>query len=165
MESRNKELVEGTVISKLRYCIETVSASSKQQMNKMERLQSKAGRLVLDKERIDWSRTGGLRTLNWLSMSPIEAKPIIQSCLKIPRRKEPRIIYESLVVDTQEGGGVRVLKRKELEKMTILTRKSWQIRVLCWYFFLPGDIRGSDIERLGAKKILKSWVKDTIPRD
>ena len=56
-------------MSRLNYCLEVVSQGRKSDLERLQCVQSKAARWVLQTRRQDWSLTGGLKKLRWLYMA------------------------------------------------------------------------------------------------
>ena len=83
---RRKMLAEGTLISTLRYGIELISSASEKDLKKSTSLQSVAARMVLKRNRKDWSRTGGLKELGWLSIQQLGAEASIYMLRKTQRQ-------------------------------------------------------------------------------
>ena len=66
-EKLQKELVEGILLSQVRYGLEITTGRNDRENKMMQRLQSRAARLCLGWKRKDWSLTRGLEALGWLS--------------------------------------------------------------------------------------------------
>ena len=157
---RRKELVESSLVSILRYGIELTSGGSKKITERLERLQSQAARLVLQRGRRQWSRSEGLKTLGWLTIPQMAVEASMRTFLKILQTKRPQSIYEWI---TDQNGEIRTMSSAEVKRMTIIRRKSWLIRCLRWAKWLPTDLKKGDITKEGKKRRLKKWVRKIIP--
>jgi hypothetical protein len=81
-ENRRKELVEGIILSQIRYGLEITTGGNDRENTKIQRLQSRAARLCLGWKRKDWSVTRGLEELGWLSVPQMAAEATIIGALK-----------------------------------------------------------------------------------
>ena len=88
-EKRRKELVEGILLSQIRYWLEITTGGNDREITTMQRLQSRAARLCLGKKRKDWSLTKGLEKLGWLSVPQMAAEATIRGALKVLRARKP----------------------------------------------------------------------------
>ena len=142
------------------YCIELTSGGSKKITERLERLQSQAARLVLQRGRRNWSRSEGLKTLGWLTIPQMAVEASMRTFLKIMQTKRPQSIYEWI---TDQDGEIRTVSTAEIKRMTIFRRKSWLIRCLRWAKWLPAELKNGDITKEGKKRRLKKWIRTIIP--
>jgi hypothetical protein len=87
-------LVEGILISQIRYGIEIITGGLDREVTKMQRMQRRAARLVLGKQRRDWSYKEGLKDLNWLSVPQMAVEATLRGALKVLKAKKPENLYE-----------------------------------------------------------------------
>lgn len=89
-EKRQKELAEGILISQIRYGIEITTGGLDREVTAMQRMQSRAARMVLGRKRKNWSYTEGLKDLRWLSVPQMAVEATIKGALKVLRAKKNR---------------------------------------------------------------------------
>ena len=126
-------------------------------------MQSKAARWVLQTRLQDWSLTGGLKKLGWLSIAQQAAYASIKTAMKILKDSKPERLHRIL---TEEIEGVRrrkTVNEKKFSKMKATTRKAWSWRSLRWLEQMPEDLKSANISLKVVKKELKAWVKHHIP--
>ena len=139
------------------------STGRKAELEKLQGVQGAAARWILQTRKRDWSLTGGLKKLGWLSLAQLAAYSSLKLAIRVLRDKTPERLYKLL---TQEEGDGRVRRRisdSALKKMKATTRKAWSVRVLRWMELMPGEIKEMDMTRKHAKKELKKWIKHVIP--
>ena len=161
--NQRKNLAEGAILSRLRYALETISSGSETNMKKLEAMQSKAARYVLQRSRNGWSRTEGYRSLGWLTLSQTAIEMSLRLFFKILWNKKPVKIYSSIF--NEEQGQLFQLSKLQLESLTKLSRKSWRIRVLRYSSLLPEDFYYLDPESMLMKTALKDWIANNIEKD
>ena len=164
-KDQRKTKAEGVVLSRLNYCLEVVSQGRQKDLEKLQRVQSAAARWVLQTRKKDWSLTGGLKKLGWLSMAQQAAYTSIRTAMKVLQDKKPERLYDTL---TEQRGGVRVRKiinesRFKGRRLLLTTKKSWSNRSLRWLEQIPQDLRSNDNMLRSTKLELKRWVKHHIP--
>ena len=118
---QRKVKAEGIIISRLTYCLEVVSTGRKTELEKLQGIQSAAARWVLQTRRRDWSLSGGLKKLNWLSVAQLAVYFSLKLALRVVKEKKPERLYETL---TEENGGereVRTITERGLKKMKATT--------------------------------------------
>ena len=152
-------------MSRLNYCLEVVSQGRQKDLEKLQRVQSAAARWVLQTRKKDWSLTGGLRKLGWLSMAQQAAYTSIRTAMKVLRDKKPERLYDTL---TEKRDGVRarkIVKESKFKgrRLLLTTKKSWSNRSLRWLAQMPPDLISNDITLRSTKTELKRWVKHHIP--
>ena len=162
-KGQRKSKAEGIILSRLNYCIELVSQGRKGDLGRLQSTQSKAARWVLQTRKKDWSLTGGLRKLGWLSMAQQAAYVSIKTAMKILRKGEPERLYNIL---TEEKNGTRVRKvvnEKKFVKLKATTRKAWSLRSLRWMEQMPEVLRMKNVRLKATQSELKQWVKHHVP--
>ena len=160
---QRKLKAEGIVMSRLRYCLEVVSSGRKIELERLQGVQSAAARWVLQTRKRDWSLSGGLKKLGWLSMAQLAVYSSLKLAVRVLREHKPERLYEIL---TEEAGGDRVRRRitdNSLKKMKATTRKAWSVRVLRWLELIPEHIKQEDMTKRTGREELKRWIKHTIP--
>ena len=157
---RRKELVESSLISIIRYGLELVSGGSEKIIDKLDRLQSKCARMILQKGRRDWSRTEGLKTLGWLTVPQMAVEASLRTFLKMLEKKKPQSLYEACTGDNEK---VIELSEAKIKAMSKMRRKTWSVRCQRWYKLLPAELKTGDISKEGKKKRLKIWIRKMIP--
>ena len=160
---QRKMKAEGIIISRLRYCLEVVSTGRKVELEKLQGVQSAAARWVLQTRRRDWSLSGGLKKLAWLSVAQLAVYASLKLAIKILKERKPERLFEILTVE--EGGEKvrRIITDRGLKKMKATTKKAWSVRVLRWLELIPAEIKEGDISKKPVREALKSWIKHTIP--
>ena len=103
---QKKLLVEGSIISCLRYGLEVVSAGNETAMNRLSSMQSKAARYVLSKSRKEWSKSEGFMELNWLTLPQMAVEASLKLFFKVLWRKKPEKIFRSIFDSNQNQMGV-----------------------------------------------------------
>ena len=162
---QRKTKAEGVVLSRLNYCIEVVSQGRQKDLEKLQSVQSAAARWVLQTRKKDWSLTGGLRKLGWLSMAQQAAYTSIRTAMRVLQDRKPERLYDTL---TEQIDGVKVRKtvqenRFKGRKLLLTTKKSWSNRSLRWLEQMPEALRRCDVTLKSSKTELKRWVKHHIP--
>ena len=150
-------------MSRINYCLEVVSQGRKADLERLQSVQSKAARWVLQTRLQDWSLTGGLKKLGWLSMAQQAAYVSIKTAMKILQDTKPERLYTIL---TEERQGVRARKlvnEKKFRKLKATTRKAWSWRSLRWLEQMPESLQSSNIAQKAVKRELKAWVKHHVP--
>ena len=162
-QDQRKAKAEGVLLSRLGYCLEVVSQGRKTDLERLQSVQSKAARWVLQIRKQDWSLRGGLRKLGWLSMAQQAAYNSIKLAMKVTKDCKPERLY-SILTENKEGvQKQRIVKEKEFKKLKATTRKSWSNRSLRWLEQMPQHLKHKDITLKSTKKELKVWVKHHIP--
>ena len=162
---QRKELVEGSIISKIRFCLEVVSSGTETDMKTLMGIQSRAARIILKQGRIGWSRTEGFRKLGWLTVPQMAIEMSIRTMIKILKNKKPKNIYRELVEVRDHEEQVKILEEREIDRKTKLSRRSWKIRCLRYYKVLPSYLKTGDPMKKEWKTNLKRWVEENIPPD
>ena len=158
---QRKELVNSTLVSTLRYGLELTSGGTEKGMKKLENLLSKAARMVLMTGKRNWSRTQGLKTIGWMTVTQMAIESSMRMFLKMLQNKKPQTLHEAT---TTEQGEVKDITENELRRMTKTRRKTWAIRCMRWYKILPADIRKRDIKKESGKNRLKEWILRSIDK-
>ena len=63
-QDQRKAKAEGVILSRIGYCLEVVSQGRKTDLERLQSVQSKAARWMLQVRKQDWSLRGGLRSYN-----------------------------------------------------------------------------------------------------
>ena len=92
-QDQRKAKAEGVLLSRLGYCLEVVSQGRKTDLERLQSVQSKAARWVLQIRKQDWSLRGGLRKLGWLSMAQQAAYNSIKLAMKVTKDCKPERLY------------------------------------------------------------------------
>ena len=111
----------------------------------------------------DWSLSGGLKKLGWLSLAQLAAYASLKLAVRVLREKKPERLYDILTKEEGDGRVKRTISDSALKKMKATTRKAWSVRVLRWMELMPGEIKGGDMTKKHAKEELKKWIKHVIP--
>ena len=106
-QDQRKTKAEGVILSRISYCLEVVSQGRKADLERLQSVQSKAARWVLQTRKQDWSLSGGLRKLQWLSMAQQAAFVSIKLVMKVIKKHNPERIYDIL---TEEREGIRKVR-------------------------------------------------------
>jgi hypothetical protein len=101
-DRRRKELIEGVLITTIRYGLEVISCGTEHALKKLSALQSRAARMALQWKRKDYSRSKGLEELGWLSVPQMAAQTTIKLAIKTIQHKKPENLYEALTTSTGE---------------------------------------------------------------
>ena len=162
-QHQRKVKAEGIIISRLSYCLEVVSSGRKVDLERLQGVQSAAARWVLQTRKRDWSLSGGLRKLGWLSIAQLAVYSSLKLAVRVLGDNKPERLYETLT-DEIEGDRVRrVITDRSLKKMKATTKKSWSVRVLRWLELMPEQTRQGDMTKRRGKEDMKRWIKHTIP--
>ena len=162
-QHQRKVKAEGVILSRLTYCLEVVSTGRKVELERLQGVQGAAARWVLQTRKRDWSLSGGLKKLGWLSLAQLAVYASLKLAVRVLKDKKPERLYELL---TEEEGGERVKKRimdNQLKKMKATTKKAWSVRVLRWLELMPGEVQNGDMTKRKGKEGLKKWIKHVIP--
>ena len=162
-KEQKKVLVEGSIISRLRYAIEVVSSGSETVMNKLSSIQSRAARYILEKSRREWSKTEGFLELNWLTMPQIAVEASLRLFFRVLWKKKPEKLLGSIYCREKEE--IVHLSPRDIEKMTKLNRKSWRTRVLRYNQKIPFFLHTLDPDSHGFKSSLKEWIREFVPQN
>ena len=162
-KDQRKTKAEGVIFSRLNYCIEVVSQGRKVDLERLQSVQTKSARWVIQTRLQVWSLRGGLKKLGWLSMAQQAAYVSIKTALKVLQDSKPERLYRIL---TEENEGVtkrKVVDERKFCKMKASTRKAWSWRSLRWMEQMPESLKSGNISLKAVKKELKAWVKHHIP--
>ena len=162
-QDQRKAKAEGVILSRIGYCLEVVSQGRKTDLERLQSVQSKAARWVLQVRKQDWSLRGGLRKLEWLSMAQQAVYNSIKLAMKVIKDCQPERLYNILTEDKEGVHKLRIVKEKVFKKMKATTRKSWSNRSLRWLEQMPCSLKQKDISLKSTKRDLKAWVKHHIP--
>ena len=162
-QQQRKVKAEGVIMSRLTYCLEVVSCGRKAELEKMQGVQSAAARWVLQTRKRDWSLSGGLRKLGWLSLAQLAVYASLKLAVRVINEKKPERLYEILTGKEGESRVCRRITERGLKKMKATTRKAWSVRVLRWLELMPVVIKEGDMTKKPQKENLKRWIKHTIP--
>ena len=162
-KEQRKNLAEGAILSRLRYALELISSGSDRNIKRLESMQSKSARYVLQRSRREWSRSGGYEELQWLTIPQTAVEFSLRLFFKILWTKKPGQLYESIYDEEKEE--VRRLSQDEIVRMTKLARKTWRVRVLRYSEVVPEDLYDVDPQTYGFKSSLKEWVKSNVHKD
>ena len=77
-------------------------------MEKLQGVQGAAARWVLQTRKRDWSLSGGLKKLGWLSLAQLAAHASLKLAVRVLKDKRPERLYNLL---TEEEGGERITKQ------------------------------------------------------
>ena len=133
--AQKKNLVEGAIVSRLRYALEVISSGSEKNIRRYEGMQSKSARYVLGVSRKDWSRTAGYRELNWLTIPQTAVEMSLRMFFKVLFNRKPEKIFRSLVDEDSEE--LYFISDDDLSRMTKLCKRSWRTRVLRYAAVIP----------------------------
>ena len=161
-KEQRKTKAEGIILSRLGYCIEVVSSGNKKDLERMQSVQSAAARWVLQTRKKDWSLTGGLKKLRWLSMAQQAAFVSLKTAMRVLKDCKPERLYETLTIEKE---GIRVrrsIDENKFKRLKETTRKSWSNRSLRWLDQMPEQLRSSDVSLKSTKEELKKWIKHHI---
>ena len=144
-KGQRKSKAEGIILLRLNYCIELISQGRKADLERLQSVQSKAARWVLQTRKVDWSLRGGLKKLGWMSMAQQAAYVSIKTSMKILHKSEPERLF-SLLTEEKDGIRIRkVLNENKFAKLKATTRKAWSYRRrgdrILWGRPLTGDMR------------------------
>ena len=81
---------EGIILSRLTYCLEVVSSGRKVELEKLQGVQGAAARWVLQTRKKDWSLSGGLKKLGWLSLAQLAVYASLKLAVRVMRDKNQR---------------------------------------------------------------------------
>ena len=162
-KGQRKSKAEGIILLRLNYCIELISQGRKADLERLQSVQSKAARWVLQTRKVDWSLRGGLKKLGWMSMAQQAAYVSIKTSMKILHKSEPERLF-SLLTEEKDGIRIRkVLNENKFAKLKATTRKAWSYRSLRWLEQMPDSLRRRDVKLKATQKELKQWVKHHVP--
>ena len=162
-KDQRKVKAEAIILSRLSYCLEITSTGRKNDMERLQGVQSAAARWISQTRRRDWKLKKGLKKLGWLSMCQQAAYMSILSAMKIMKNKKPERLYEALT-ERKDGQIIqKVVDEKKFMKMKLTTRKSWSWRSLRWLNRMPEALQNLDPTKKKTKLELKKWVRDQIP--
>ena len=131
-QNQRKVKAEGVIMSRLTYCLEVVSCGRKAELEKMQGMQSAAARWVLQTRKRDWSLSGGLRKLGWLSLAQLAVFASLKLAVRVLQERKPERLYQILTENDGEERVCRIITERGLRKMKATTRKAWSVRVLRW---------------------------------
>ena len=123
---------EGIILSRLNYCIELVSQGRKEDLERLQSSQSKAARWVLQTRKRDWSLSGGLKKLGWLSMAQQAAYVSLTTAFKVLQKGEPERLYDLLTDEKNQTKRVKVINENKFKKLKSTTIKAWSYQSLRW---------------------------------
>ena len=155
-QNQRKAKSEGVILSRIGYCLEVVSQGRKTDLERLQSVQSKAARWVLQVRKQDWSLRGGLRKLEWLSMAQQAVYNSIKLAMKVIKDCQPERLYNILTEDKEGIHKLRIVKEKVFKKMKATTRKSWSNRSLRWLEQMPCSLKQKDISLKSTKRVLKA---------
>ena len=89
-QHQRKVKAEGIILSRLTYCLEVVSSGRKVELEKLQVVQGAAARLVLQTRKKDWSLSGGLKKLGWLSLAQLAVYASLKLAVRVMRDKNQR---------------------------------------------------------------------------
>ena len=176
-QEERKIKAEAVILSKLRYCLEATSTGRKRDLEALQSIQSQTARWVLGRSRLNWSLSGGLKELCWLSMAQLVCYTSVRMALKVIQKQGPESLLERLTEvktvtrkrrrgeEDPEKQEERVPKKITWEELTILkasTRKAWSIRAIRWMAKIPSNIKDLPVGGEAGKKELKMWVRRHI---
>ena len=92
-QHQRKVKAEGIILSRLTYCLEVVSSGRKVELEKLQVVQGAAARLVLQTRKKDWSLSGGLKKLGWLSLAQLAVYASLKLAVRVMRDKKPERLY------------------------------------------------------------------------
>ena len=162
-KDQRKAKAEGIILSRLNYCLEVVSQGRKKDLEKLQSVQSASARWVLQTRKMDWSLSGGLRKLGWLSIAQQASYVSIKTALRVLQTGKPERLHDIL---TEEIEGVRsrkVVEENRFKKLLLTTRRAWSYRSLRWLDQLPESIRNMDMTKKSSKNELKKWIRHHVP--
>ena len=151
------------ILSRLNYCIELVSQGRKEDLERLQSAQSKAARWVLQTRKRDWSLSGGLKKLGWLSMAQQAAYVSLTTAFKVLQKGEPERLYDLLTEEKNQTRMVKVINENKFKKLKATTRKAWSYRSLRWLEQMPDGLRRKDVNLKATKIELKEWVIHHVP--
>jgi hypothetical protein len=122
----------------------------------MQRMKSRAARMVLGRKRKNWSYTEGMRELKWLSVPQMAVEATIRGALKVLQAGKPENLYESLVNDDET---LKHPSEASLNNMKKMRSRTWQIRAQRYLKIIPEGIRKLNVKTPGGKKKLKNVRK------
>ena len=129
-QDQRKIKAEGVILSRLGYCLEVISQGRKTDLERLQSVQSKAARWVLQTRKQDWSLTGGLRKLGWLSMAQQSAYMSIKLAMQIIKDSKPERLYDILTEEKEGARKRKTVNEKDFKKLKATTKKSWSNRSL-----------------------------------
>ena len=162
-QDQRKAKAEGIILSRLGYCLKVISQGRKTDLERLQSVQSKAARWILQTRRQEWSLTGGLRKLGWLSMAQQAAYTSIKLAMQIVKDSKPERLYNILTEEKEGARHIRSVNENKFKKLKATTRKSWSNRSLRWLEQMPIMLKSKDIALKSTKTALKSWVKHHVP--
>ena len=122
---QRKELIEGSIVSKLRFSLEVISSCTETNMKKLESMLSKSARFILNKRRKDWSKTDGYAELCWLTTPQLAIESSLRMFYKIIWNKKPSNIFQSIYDEDRDE--IREVEDTYLEKITKLQRNPGEL--------------------------------------
>ena len=170
--SQRKQMAEAIIISRLTYCLETVSTGRVEDLTALQYMLVQAARWVLGRGKMGWSTTTNFKRLGWLTMPQWVAYKSIRTGIKILQNKEPESLYRKLTAGklVTRGEGMvhevrtrRLMTSQDLSDMKTSTKKAWSTRTVRWLALLPPAMLGMDSKKPASKKMLKRWVTENIP--
>ena len=151
-----KTITQGIFNSVLIYCLPLFGGCDKTEINALQVLQNKAGRIVTRSPPRS-PRNAMFDRLEWLSVNQLVAYHTLISVFKIRSTGEPEVLALSLKNDNVNG-------HIHLPKRNLgLAEKSFTFRGAKLWNSLPSSMRQA--YKIGSfKKELKKWVKENVPR-
>ena len=162
-KDQRKVKAEGIILSRLNYCLEVVSQGRKSDLERLQSVQSKAARWVLQTRRKDWSLTGGLRKLGWLSMAQQAAYDSIKTALRTLQECKPERLYDILTEEWEGERRRRIVTENRFKRLKSTTKKAWSYRSLRWLEQMPESLITMDVTQKVTKTQLKAWVRHHVP--
>ena len=120
-KDQRKMKVEAIILSRLSYCLEITSTGRKNDMVRLQGVQSAAARWISQTRKRDWKLKQGLKKLGWLSMWQPAAYMSILSAMKILKKNKPEKLYEALT-EKRDGEVIqKVVVKQKFLKMKLTT--------------------------------------------
>ena len=161
-QEERKTKVECIILSRLYYCLETTSTGIKNNMERLQGVQSSAARWVLQIKRKDWSLRGGLKRLGWLSVVQQAAYCSVKLAIQVLQQGSPERLFEA-ITEERDGQRVRkVLTEDALQRLKLSSMKSWSVRAVRWMDMMSQDMLTMDTTTKLAKKQLKQFIKHRV---
>ena len=104
----------------MKYALEVISSGSDKNVKRLEGMQSKAARFILNIPRKEWSRTLGYQELGWLTIPQTAIQFSLKLFFKVLWLRIPVNLYK-LIYD-EEKEEIRQVTEEDLRNMTKLNR-------------------------------------------
>ena len=151
---QRKELAQSRLLSILYYGIEVTSQAAENVINILRMALSRIMMWVTNTTSIEnWSRTNGLRCLNWNDIEITAMTKTILTARKVILTKQSKDLYEQLIEDNR-------VKEWDLSTIKQKTKRSWKVRASRALQILPPEILFESKKQHQVKKILKSLSED-----